>query len=274
MKRSLQETTNHIFNHSLILLPAIYFIVMLISFFEMNVMTVIINSFCIVVVFCALFIFYEFKKKKREYKFWYYLYLFVLYPSFLVLCFFVYSFYWFDYSYYISLFCFALQLFMFFLGFLAGYIRFDSKRQNINLRKTIKLLHRTDKYLDKGVIYLKENSYNSNIFTYKKFFENWVLETAFRIFKYGYITIIGVVFLLGSGSSLIIIRIIDSYIPLGMDISSHHIAAYGFSLIVIPVLAYYLPAIFSAIHWWKDLESDIRKSYGEVVYVWPDEQET
>lgn len=253
-------------------LVIIFFTVNGVSFFQSNYATVTVNMFSMVLGLISVYFSHCWLNKNRIFKPYNNFEMLLVFFAIMLCGFFTYSLYWLSYSLKVSFFALFIQLGAFLLAFLTGSFRFEREVQAAELRKGVKLLHRADKNLEKGVIYLKEQA--GNAFTYKKCFDSRVLETLFRIIKFGYILTLGIGVLFGSGSGLLTARIMKNYIPNDTNISSYHIVMYVFSLIVIPILAYYLPAIMSAIRWWKNLEGDIQDRYGKVVYVWPDEQET
>lgn len=229
--------------------------------------------------FIALFIFimgmtivFYWIRNPEKYEIYYEYYLLFLLEFMLLLVFISTAFHYYDNSAILSIRLFFFQIVSISLGLVAGYLRFDNERQAVELRKGFKLLHRAHPNLEKGVIYLKETS--GSPFTYKTRFNSWLLEIPFRIVQYAYIALLSIFLVFGGGGGgIALVRIVELYTPEGGDVSPHNITIYGMSLIIFPILSYYIPSMLSAIRWWKNLERDIQERYGKVVYVWPEDQQ-
>lgn len=178
-------------------------------------------------------------------------------------------FYWFEHAQELFQFLLAGQFCVFILFWIAGEWRFDRLLHHKALRAGFYLVHHSHPRFDKGVIYVKENP--SNFWAYKKRFNSSLAEAVFQLGKYFVITMIILLGLLGGGAPVVLLELVEYFVPAGSQHSPHHIVMYMLSLSYFAFIGYLAPAVVKTTLWWFRLESDIQQRYGQVKYCWPAE---
>ena len=151
---------------------------------------------------------------------------------------------------------------IFSLFYFAAFSRIDNKGFYKFWRSHFFLInHDKHERFEKGVIYIKETPGADH--RYKNRFESGFAEFFWKISTYLAIACLLILWALGGGAPIVILRTLELFIPIGSDHSPHHIGMYMLSLPVFAYLGYQLPTLIKSHKLWRELKLDILQKHGQ-----------
>lgn len=142
-----------------------------------------------------------------------------------------------------------------------GAVRFNSLDEESRLRRSVCVTDGCVELKDPGLI--MHYSYSNKF--------GWVwLEKIFIMGRRFFLLMLVMLFILGGGIGIFLVRLLEMRENFGYELSSHGLVVYFLSFFCIPVMSFGAPMIRFHYKWWRDLDKNLKKTYGSAVtYKWP-----